>query len=180
MIIGVNYIFYLFQKKSNGSWTNGRTSSIERGRQSPAPSHVSAGAGPAASEGGGSGRRLRKRSGRRRGRHSDAQRDQQHAQHAQHPQHPSNTQHSQHTQSAAPVPPATPFTHSHAPSGLNWREEILESKKFTSHDKYVVCRIKFMFLQDFLPNIKHAISFTDNRKILAINHLQILLGHSLV
>ncbi|XP_026745637.1 telomerase-binding protein EST1A isoform X2 [Trichoplusia ni] len=119
-------------QKSNGSWTNGRTSSIERGRQSPAPSHVSAGAGPAASEGGGSGRRLSKRSGRRRGRHSDAQRDQQHA---QHPQHPSNTQHSQHTQSAAPVPPATPFTHSHAPSGLNWREEILESKKFTSHDK---------------------------------------------
>ncbi|KAF9802444.1 hypothetical protein SFRURICE_009126 [Spodoptera frugiperda] len=75
------------QKKSNGSWANGRTSSVERGRQSPAPSHASS---------------------------------------------------SQHAPSVASTAPPAAHTHSHGSSSgtLNWREEILESKKMNSHEKH--------------------------------------------
>lgn len=100
------------QKKNSGSWANGRTSSVERGRQSPVASHASIGSTPnptATGEGGGS-RRSRRRSGRRRGaRHSDAH----------------------HASAATP----SSNTAASASTTLNWREEILESKKI-SHDKH--------------------------------------------
>lgn len=54
-------------QKKNGSWQPGRTPSIERGRQSPAPSVVSA-----SGEGGGGRRGGRKRTSRRRKQHADA------------------------------------------------------------------------------------------------------------
>ncbi|XP_075969615.1 smg6 nonsense mediated mRNA decay factor isoform X2 [Anticarsia gemmatalis] len=99
-------------QKNNGSWSNGRTSSAERGRQSPAASAASAaGAGPAGAPGaeGGGARRSRKRSGRKRGaRHAEAQ----------------------HAAAPPTAPAVVPTT-----SSLNWREEILESKK-NSHDKH--------------------------------------------
>ncbi|XP_022819542.1 telomerase-binding protein EST1A isoform X3 [Spodoptera litura] len=117
-------------KKSNGSWANGRTSSVERGRQSPASSHASVSTAPAPE--GGSGRRSRKRAGRRttenrerrRGRNAEAQQPQQ--------------QHSQSSQHAPSVTPAPAASHSHGSSSgtLNWREEILESKKMNSHEKH--------------------------------------------
>ncbi|XP_045542788.1 uncharacterized protein LOC106720366 [Papilio machaon] len=87
-------------QKNNGSWYSGRTSSVERRRQSPAPSTVSK---EPISEGhqGGGGRRSKKRSSRRRGRNSE------------------------NIQPATHQPPgSTP-----APTNINWREEILESKK---------------------------------------------------
>lgn len=90
---------------------NGRTPSIERGRQSPAPSAGGVGgAGGAGSEaageggGGGGGRRVRKRKSSRRLRHGD-------------------------TAPPTPHPPGSTA----APTSTNWREEILESKK--THDK---------------------------------------------
>ncbi|XP_068629473.1 telomerase-binding protein EST1A isoform X1 [Battus philenor] len=96
-------------QKNNGSWpyVSGRTSSIERRRQSPAPSNVSINSKEPVSEssanpgGGGGGRRSRKRASRRRGRNAE------NIQPATH--HP---------------PGSTP-----APTNINWREEILESKK---------------------------------------------------
>ncbi|CAG4989650.1 unnamed protein product [Parnassius apollo] len=94
-------------QKNNGAWLSGRTSSIERRRQSPAPSNVSIGnkettseSGVGASGGGGS-RRSRKRASRRRGRN------------AENVQPPTN-----HPPGSIP-----------APTNINWREEILESKK---------------------------------------------------
>ncbi|CAB3242237.1 unnamed protein product [Arctia plantaginis] len=99
------------QKKNNGSWANGRSSSIERGRQSPSASQVGVGANTSSATaiGEGGGRRSRKRSGRRRGsRHSEAH----------------------HAPASAPA-----TTTNVSASTLNWREEILESKK-NSHDKH--------------------------------------------
>ncbi|KAJ8725669.1 hypothetical protein PYW08_003852 [Mythimna loreyi] len=129
------------QKKNNSSWANGRTSSIERGRQSPAPAQAGAAAAPDA----GSGRRSRKRSGRRenrerrRGRNSDMQNVQQpqHPQHAQqHQQHAHHHPHSQNSQHASSAAPAQSSSHGPSSGTLSWREEILESKKFNSHDKH--------------------------------------------
>ncbi|XP_049867626.1 telomerase-binding protein EST1A isoform X2 [Pectinophora gossypiella] len=97
------------QKKNNGSWS-GRTPSMERGRHSPAPSIVSTG-GDVAEAGGAApeareGRSKRSRRSRPRRKHAD-------------------------TAPPTPHPPgATP-----APTNMNWREEILESKKHT-HDKH--------------------------------------------
>ncbi|CAH2073901.1 unnamed protein product, partial [Iphiclides podalirius] len=94
-------------QKHNGTWPNGRNSSIERRRQSPAPSHVNIGtkeqtieSGGGTSSGGGV-RRSKKRTSRRRGRNSEN------------------------------VLPAThqPPGSTPAPTNINWREEILESKK---------------------------------------------------
>ncbi|XP_053625221.1 telomerase-binding protein EST1A isoform X2 [Plodia interpunctella] len=90
------------QKKSNGSWAGGRTPSVERGRQSPAPISVEPAAGGAGDAAAG-GRRARK-GGRRRGRHSEL---------AHHP---------------------LPTTNSS--SSTNWREEILESKKHSTHERH--------------------------------------------
>nr|XP_049695353.1 telomerase-binding protein EST1A isoform X2 [Helicoverpa armigera] len=128
-------------QKNNGSWANGRTSSVERGRVSPAPSHASLSTAPAE---GGSARRTRKRAGRRttenrerrRGRNAEAQQVQQtQPSQNQHQQHSQHQQHAQGSQQAAAAPAAS---HSHAPASglLNWREEILESKKFNTHDKH--------------------------------------------
>ncbi|CAK1581884.1 unnamed protein product [Parnassius mnemosyne] len=95
-------------QKNNGTWLSGRTSSIERRRQSPAPSNASIGnkeptseSGVGGASGGGGSRRSRKRASRRRGRN------------AENVQPPTNQ-----------PPGSTP-----APTNINWREEILESKK---------------------------------------------------
>ncbi|KAI5637980.1 est1 DNA/RNA binding domain-containing protein [Phthorimaea operculella] len=94
------------QKSNNGSWA-GRTPSMERGRLSPAPSIVSTG-GDGGGEAGGAreGRSRRSRRRNSRRKHSDV------APPAPHP------------------PGSTP-----APTNMNWREEILESKKGGHHDK---------------------------------------------
>ncbi|KAI8434949.1 hypothetical protein MSG28_003416 [Choristoneura fumiferana] len=95
-------------KKVNGSWVGGRTPSIERRHQSPAPSVASV-AEPGEVGGGGSGggggrsRRTGKRSSRRRGRNAE------------------------NIAPPVPHPPgATP-----APTTINWREEILETTENT-------------------------------------------------
>ncbi|XP_063821793.1 telomerase-binding protein EST1A isoform X2 [Ostrinia nubilalis] len=94
-------------QRNNGSWASGRAPSIEAGRHSPAPSVASASGKNG--EGGGGSRRSRKRSSRGRGRNAEA------AQAAHH--------------AAAPAAPVS------SSGTLNWREEILESKKHNSHDK---------------------------------------------
>ncbi|XP_034840495.1 uncharacterized protein Smg6 isoform X2 [Maniola hyperantus] len=92
-------------QKGDARWNGGRTSSIER-RHSPTPSAVSGEAGESAGgAGGGGSRRSRKSKGRRR-------RNAENVQPAPHP------------------PGATP-----APTNLNWREEILESKKHHHGDR---------------------------------------------
>ncbi|KAJ2952733.1 hypothetical protein O0L34_g7085 [Tuta absoluta] len=94
------------QKSNNGSWA-GRTPSMERGRLSPAPSVVSTG-GEGGGEAGGAREGRSRRSRRRNSRRKLGD-----------------------TAPPAPHPPgATP-----APTNMNWREEILESKKGGHHDK---------------------------------------------
>ncbi|XP_050345669.1 telomerase-binding protein EST1A [Nymphalis io] len=95
------------QKKNNSSWNGGRGPSIER-KHSPTPSAVSEAGEGAGGAGGGAGgaRRSRKHTGRRR-RHADA------------------------VQPPAPHPPgAQP-----APTNVNWRDEIIESKKHHVADR---------------------------------------------
>ncbi|XP_039746843.1 uncharacterized protein LOC120624394 isoform X1 [Pararge aegeria] len=96
------------QKKGDPKWNGGRTPSVER-KQSPTPSVVSgeAGENPGGGTGGGSGgaRRSRKRAGRRR-------------------RNPENMQPVPHPAGATP-----------APTNVNWREEILESKKHHHGDR---------------------------------------------
>ncbi|XP_045491287.1 uncharacterized protein LOC123691097 isoform X2 [Colias croceus] len=98
------------QKRNESSWASGRQSSAERRRHSPAPSVASIDPASESVDAGssatGSGRRSRKRAGRRRGRNAE------------------NVQPSPHP------PGSTP-----APTNINWREEILEAKKHQPHDR---------------------------------------------
>lgn len=83
--------------------------SSEAGRHSPTPSLASEAGGAATAGGGGGGGGRRKGKGRRRGgRHSEAAQTVHHA-------------------PAAPVATSS--------GAMNWREEILESKKQNPHDK---------------------------------------------
>ncbi|KAL4710757.1 hypothetical protein ACJJTC_004402 [Scirpophaga incertulas] len=94
------------EKRSNGQH-GGRERSTEPGRHSPVASVADTGVEPIGpSEGGG--RRSKKRPARRRNRHADP---------------------------APPVHHAASHSHTSTSSSMNWREEILESKKHgTTHD----------------------------------------------
>ncbi|CAG9783765.1 unnamed protein product [Diatraea saccharalis] len=121
------------QKRSNGSWGAGHAASVESGRHSPVPCGNSGGGGGDVGESGvvettgveGGGRRSRKRAGRRHGRNNDsaASAHNSAALHSSSHQHHSSSHH----------PPAHHMSAS-TPGTLNWREEILESKKHNSHD----------------------------------------------
>ncbi|CAH0406478.1 unnamed protein product [Chilo suppressalis] len=136
------------QKRSNGVWGPGHASSLEPGRHSPGPNMQTGGGGGDAGEGGnvemtsseGCGRRPRKRAGRRRGRNSDAAPPAHnsaslHSSSHQHqaPAHHAPTHHVPSHHAPTHHPPAH-NTCASTPGTLNWREEILESKKHNPHD----------------------------------------------